>query len=106
MPELPEVETVARDLRPLLVGRTLVGLRRSRKALRQSWRKAWEAKLVGRRVEALDRRGKWLLVGLDGGGLLVVHLGMTGRVTVVAPGGPAEGHTHPVFPLDNPPQPR
>jgi formamidopyrimidine-DNA glycosylase len=101
MPELPEVETVARDLRPLLVGRTLVGLRRSRKALRRSWSKAWEAKLVGRRVEALDRRGKWLLVGLDSGGLLMVHLGMTGRFTVVAPGVPAEDHTHVVFPLDN-----
>lgn len=101
MPELPEVETVARDLRPLLVGRTLVGLRRSRKALRRSWSRAWEAKLVGRRVEAVDRRGKWLLVGLDSGALLIVHLGMTGRFTVVAPGVPAEDHTHVVFPLDN-----
>src|SRR5262245_21354049 len=101
MPELPEVETVARDLRPLLVGRTLVGLRRSRKALRRSWSKAWEAKVVGRRVEALDRRGKWLLLGLDGGGLLMVHLGMTGRFTVAAPGVPAENHTHLAFPPDN-----
>src|SRR5262249_49005428 len=101
MPELPEVQSVARGLRPRLVGRTLVGLRRSRKALRRSWSKAWEAKLVGRRVEALDRRGKWLLLGLDSGGLLMVHLGMTGRFTVVAPSAPAEDHTHLVFPLDN-----
>src|SRR5262245_9784791 len=101
MPELPEVETVARDLRPILVGRRLVGVRRSRKALRQSWSKAWESKLVGRRVENVLRRGKWLLLGLDGGSFLVVHLGMTGRFTVVGPGAATEEHTHLVFPLDN-----
>lgn len=101
MPELPEVETVARDLRPLIVGRTLVGLTRSRKALRQSWSKAWESKLVARRVEAVLRRGKWLLLELDGGAFLVVHLGMTGRFTVVPPAAPAEPHTHLVFRLDN-----
>jgi formamidopyrimidine-DNA glycosylase len=101
MPELPEVETVARDLRPLLVGRTLVGLTRSRKALRQNWSKAWEAKLLGRRVEAVRRRGKWLLVELDGGPFLMVHLGMTGRFTVVPPEAPREPHTHLVFRLDN-----
>jgi formamidopyrimidine-DNA glycosylase len=101
MPELPEVETVARDLRILLVGRTLVGLTRSRKALRLSWSKAWEAKLVGRRVEAVHRRGKWLLLELDGGAFLMVHLGMTGRFTVVPPESEAEPHTHLVFRLDN-----
>ena len=101
MPELPEVETVARDLRRLLVGRTLVGLTRSRKALRQSWSKAWEAKLVGRRVEAVCRRGKWLLLELDGGAFLMVHLGMTGRFTVVPPAATVEPHTHLMFRLDN-----
>jgi formamidopyrimidine-DNA glycosylase len=101
MPELPEVETVARDLRSLIVGRTLVGLTRSRKALRQSWSKAWEPKLIGRRVEAVRRRGKWLLLELDGGAFLMVHLGMTGRFTVVPPEAEAEPHTHLVFRLDN-----
>lgn len=101
MPELPEVETVARDLRPLLVGRTLVGLTRSRKALRQSWSKAWEPKLVGRRIAAIHRRGKWLLVELEEASFLMVHLGMTGRFTVVVPGTRAEPHTHLVFRLDN-----
>jgi formamidopyrimidine-DNA glycosylase len=101
MPELPEVETVARDLRPLLVGRTFVGLSRSRKALRQSWSKTWAAKLVGRRVEAVHRRGKWLLVELDGGAYLMVHLGMTGRFTVVPPAVEVEPHTHLVVRLDN-----
>ena len=80
---------------------TLVGVRRSRKALRQSWSKTWESQLVGRRVESVHRRGKWLLVGLDGGAFLMVHLGMTGRFTVVAPAAETEPHTHLVFPLDN-----
>ena len=101
MPELPEVETVARDLRPLLVGRTLVAVRRSRKALRQAWDKSWEPLLANRRVEAVERRGKWLLVGLDGGAFLMVHLGMTGQFTVAGPGVAVETHTHLVFPLDN-----
>ena len=101
MPELPEVETVARDLRPLLVGRTLVGLTRSRKTLRQSWSKAWDALLISRRVDAVHRRGKWLLLELDGGAFLMVHLGMTGRFTVVPPAAEREPHTHLVFRLDN-----
>jgi len=101
MPELPEVETVARGLRLLLVGRALVGVHRSRKALRQTWTRSWEPMLVGRRVQEILRRGKWLLVGLDSGGFLMVHLGMTGQFTVVAPGVAAENHTHLVFPLDN-----
>jgi formamidopyrimidine-DNA glycosylase len=101
MPELPEVETVARDLRALLVGRSLVGVRRSRKGLRQAWSRSWEAKLAGRRVEAIQRRGKWLLLSLDSSAFLMVHLGMTGRFTVVEPNVPTDSHTHFVFPLDN-----
>lgn len=101
MPELPEVETVARDLRAMLVGRSLVRIRRSRKALRQNWSRTWEAKLIGRRVDAVHRRGKWLLLNLDSGAFLMVHLGMTGRFTVIAPDKPLELHTHFVFSLDN-----
>lgn len=101
MPELPEVETVARDLRSLLVGRSLTAVRRSRKALRQSWSKAWDPKVVGRRVTQVDRRGKWLLVGLDSGAFLMAHLGMTGRFVVVPAAATSEPHTHLVFPLDN-----
>jgi formamidopyrimidine-DNA glycosylase len=101
MPELPEVETVARDLRPLLVGRKLVGLTRSRKVLRTTWSKAWDPRIVGRRVEAVHRRGKWLLLELDGGSFLMVHLGMTGRFTVVPADATREPHTHLVFRLDN-----
>jgi formamidopyrimidine-DNA glycosylase len=101
MPELPEVETVARDLRRLLVGRKVVGLTRSRKVLRTSWSKAWDQRIVGRRVEAVHRRGKWLLLELKGMAFLMVHLGMTGRFTVVPADARREPHTHLVFRLDS-----
>ena len=101
MPELPEVETVVRDLRPLLIGRTLQGVRRSPHALRQPWSPAWEPLLTGQIVAAVHRRGKWILVELGGGAFLMVHLGMTGQFTVRAAGVPGETHTHLVFPLDN-----
>ena len=64
MPELPEVETVVRDLRPLLVGRTFAGIEVGRKPLRRKWSRAWHAQLLGQRVHAIERRGKWILIGL------------------------------------------
>jgi formamidopyrimidine-DNA glycosylase len=94
VPELPEVETVVRDLRPRLVGRTFAAFAVGRLSLRRRWSAAWGPLLVGRRVEAAGRRGKWILLALDGGGHLVVHLGMTGQLTVVAADEPADRHTH------------
>ncbi len=61
MPELPEVETVARDLRPLLVGRTITSVWAGKLALRKPWKKVWEAHLLGAEFTAVTRRGKWLL---------------------------------------------
>lgn len=98
MPELPEVETVVRDLRPLLVGRSFVSLIVGKKALRRKWSRAWENQIVGRRVEGIERRGKWLLIGL-GKPWLCVHLGMTGQFTVT--NGPRETHTHFIWQLDD-----
>jgi formamidopyrimidine-DNA glycosylase len=94
VPELPEVETVVRDLRPRLVGRTFTALTVSRRPLRRRWSAAWGPLLVGRRVEAVDRRGKWILLTLDGGAHLVVHLGMTGQLTVAPGDQPPPAHTH------------
>ncbi|AWM35674.1 hypothetical protein C1280_00645 [Gemmata obscuriglobus] len=65
MPELPEVETVVRDLRPLLTGRVITAVRRSAFKLRRTWNPAWAAALAGTRVEAVRRRGKWILVDLE-----------------------------------------
>jgi formamidopyrimidine-DNA glycosylase len=100
VPELPEVETVVRDLRPLLLGRAFVRIEVGRKALRRKWSRSWVGALVGRRVDAIERRGKWILLDL-GGPWLLVHLGMTGQLTVAAAQFPRETHTHIVFTLDD-----
>ena len=101
VPELPEVETVVRDLRPHLTGRRFDAARASKKALRKPWRPAWNAQLVGRIVEAVRRRGKWIVLDLNDGAHLVVHLGMTGQFRVFAVGEPIADHTHLVFRLDD-----
>jgi formamidopyrimidine-DNA glycosylase len=82
MPELPEVETVRRGLIPVLVGRKLKRVAVRRGDLRRPLPKDFARRLSGRRVAAIDRRGKFLLVRLDGGDVLIVHLGMSGRLRV------------------------
>ena len=72
VPELPEVETVVRELRPQLVDRRLRGLRVSRFPLRREWSKAWAKLLHGRKVSAVRRRGKWIILDLHEGDHLVL----------------------------------
>jgi len=79
MPELPEVETVRRGLEPVLVGQAFARVEQRRPDLRVPLPKHFDKRLTGRKVEALDRRAKYLLARLDNGEVLVVHLGMTGR---------------------------
>ncbi len=100
MPELPEVETVVRDLRPRAVGRTITAVRAGVKPLRTPWDVAWAADVVGRRIGGIRRRGKWIVVELDGP-RLVVHLGMTGQFTAVAADELEPDHLHLVFALDD-----
>jgi formamidopyrimidine-DNA glycosylase len=100
VPELPEVETVVRDLRPLLVGRVLGPLRRSKKKLRSRWRPEWDLVLRDRTVVRIDRRGKWIVVVLDDDARLLVHLGMTGQLRVIDASEPAADHTHLTVSLD------
>ena len=99
MPELPEVETVVRDLRPLVVGRTILGVEVGDRKLRRPWDAAWAARLTGVRIEAIRRRGKWILLDLSGGARLVVHLGMTGQFTAVPVLALRPDHLHVVFAL-------
>jgi formamidopyrimidine-DNA glycosylase len=101
VPERPEVETVVRDLRPLLVGTRLQKVRASRKALRKPWSVSWSSRLIGKRIQQVRRRGKWILLDLDDGSHLVVHLGMTGQLTVMDADQPRQSHTHLVFDLDD-----
>jgi formamidopyrimidine-DNA glycosylase len=89
MPELPEVETVRRGLEPVLVGRVITGVRLARQDLRFALPKDFVARLEGRQVVELARRAKYLIARLDSGDGLLMHLGMTGRFSVVEPDGRA-----------------
>jgi formamidopyrimidine-DNA glycosylase len=81
VPELPEVETIRRELEPLLAGRTIVRAEIDDPRLtRPLAPQEVAAALAGERFTALGRRGKYLLVGLAGGETLVVHLRMTGSL--------------------------
>src|SRR5262245_23223743 len=79
MPELPEVETLRRMLESQVVSRTIVATRRSRSRLHVSSRGGGLSALTGRRIERVERRGKYLLFRLDGERALLSHLGMSGR---------------------------
>ena len=84
MPELPEVETVARDLRPLVTGSTIVDARTLwARTLRDKTPEAFATGVAGHRIEGVSRRGKQLVVSLDGGAFLTIHLKMTGQLFVV-----------------------
>lgn len=82
MPELPEVETVRRGLEPALVGRRIARVHLARKDLRVPFPPRFAKRLEGRRIEGLRRRAKYLLAELDSGETLVIHLGMSGRLTI------------------------
>src|SRR5579872_2579099 len=82
MPELPEVETVRRGLAPALVGARLIRVEARRPDLRFPLPEGFVQRLTGARVEALERRAKYLLASLDRGDTLVMHLGMTGRFEI------------------------
>ncbi len=102
MPELPEVETIVADLRPHLVGRTITRCELSFPTIvRHPEPEAFVDSVVGMRIESVGRRSKYILVGLGGDLLLVVHLGMTGQLRLVDPAAPLEKHTHAVFFLDH-----
>ena len=84
MPELPEVETVRRGLAPVLVGATIRAVDQRRPDLRFPFPHGFAERLVGRRIEMLERRAKYLQARLDDGTVLVMHLGMSGSFRIEA----------------------
>ncbi len=102
MPELPEVETVVRALRGPLVGRTIIDVR-------NDWPRhivlpspdELAARIAGRRIEAIDRRGKYLVFSLSDDETLIIHLKMTGHLSVVPAESPPDPYAHTVFVLDD-----
>ena len=97
MPELPEVETVARSIAPL-VGRRIVSAEfRCLRILRGGDPDAMASALAGRKIRVVKRYGKFLVITLSGEGFLTIHLGMTGRLLL---GGADGKHTHAILTLD------
>jgi formamidopyrimidine-DNA glycosylase len=82
MPELPEVETVRRGLQPVLEGARIVEVEARRPDLRFPLPARFAGTLTGRRITALGRRAKYLLVHLDDGKVLICHLGMSGSFRI------------------------
>ncbi|OFV98289.1 MAG: DNA-formamidopyrimidine glycosylase [Acidobacteria bacterium RIFCSPLOWO2_12_FULL_54_10] len=115
MPELPEVETVVRTLKPTLLGRTILkaefcgalanGRKRSGRLLRDAPNKV-AAKLHGAKIEDVVRYGKHIVIRLKSGGKeaspfsFAVHLGMTGKLTFEDTASPRNRHTHMILDLD------
>jgi formamidopyrimidine-DNA glycosylase len=105
VPELPEIETLSADLRPHLVGHTFTACDiRFPTIVRYPQPERFAAEIVGRRIEALSRRGKYLFHHLGCGPeplLLVIHLGMTGQWRFVPAETPEPDHLHAVLTLDD-----
>ncbi len=94
LPELPEVETVRRGLAPVLEGRVIVAADVRRPDLRWPFPPGMADRLAGRRVLRLWRRSKYLLADLDSGETLLIHLGMSGRLSVTGVPVGAFHHAH------------
>ncbi len=82
MPELPEVETVRRSLETQCVGSVVLDAQLNCPGLRWPFQDDFVQRLEGCRISKLDRRGKYLLVHLESGDALIVHLGMSGTITM------------------------
>jgi formamidopyrimidine-DNA glycosylase len=82
MPELPEVETIRRDIEPFVRNRAIKAVKvvRAKNVLKGIGAKGLEKALKGQRIERVERRGKFLIFKLASGNCLIIHLGMTGRI--------------------------
>jgi formamidopyrimidine-DNA glycosylase len=101
MPELPEVETVRRGLALKMSGRQIVRAELRRPDLRRPFPPELAERLGGAQIGALRRRGKYILIELDADDLLLLHLGMSGRITAGDAAQPDLRHDHVVLTLDD-----
>lgn len=83
MPELPEVETVMRGLEPFMAGQKIKAVQKRRKDLRIPFTRGIEKRLEGRKILSLQRRAKYIQIMLDSADVLVIHLGMSGRISII-----------------------
>lgn len=103
MPELPEVETVRRGLEPHLAGKTIKHVLLRRRDLRVPLPDKLEHILKGKTLSSIDRRAKYLLLHFDEGQVLIIHLGMSGRILLerIVPDKAYLKHDHVVIDWDN-----
>ena len=97
MPELPEVEVSRQGLLPHLPGERIAGATLRVTKLRHALPPALAERITGLTLRGIGRRGKYLLFDCDsagGGGWLILHLGMSGSLRLVAPGTPPQKHDH------------
>lgn len=103
MPELPEVETVVRGLTARLVGRRFARVDLNRGDLRTKLPAGLKRKLEGKRIDHVGRRAKYILIHVEGGDIVLAHLGMSGRMILHEPQADWRHarHDHVVFTLDD-----
>lgn len=101
MPELPEVETIVRGLAPALRARRIERVTVRDARLRVPLAPDFAVRLTGRRIVGMQRHGKFILTPLDDGRLWLVHLGMSGRLTLAGPDRADMRHDHVVVRLDD-----
>lgn len=94
MPELPEVQTVVDTLRPNMVGRKIVAVNLLRLDMLEPQGVDLPARLLGRTIRAIERRGKRIIFTLDDTHRFFIHLGMSGRLTIHSPADAQAAHTH------------
>jgi formamidopyrimidine-DNA glycosylase len=106
VPELPEVETIRRDIDKEFVNKKIrkVDVSGARSVRRHGTANDFISKVEGRKVVATRRRGKYLLLKLDSGNVLVAHLGMSGQLLRANPKEPLPKHTHVVLTFVGAPQ--
>jgi formamidopyrimidine-DNA glycosylase len=100
MPELPEVETIRRDLEKEVAGKRIksVDVSGLRSIRRHKTKRQFISRLEGRKIGSIERKGKYLLLRLDGNDVLVIHLGMSGQLLrAKGPKEPLVRHTHVVI---------
>jgi formamidopyrimidine-DNA glycosylase len=100
MPELPEVETTRRGIEPHVLNRTVRGVTVRQRRLRWPVPETLERALTGQTIKAVTRRGKYLLLHADTGCVLL-HLGMSGSLRLLAPDAPWKKHDHAAIELDS-----
>ena len=101
MPELPEVETVKNELSPYVIGRHITGVTLFWEGIvRQPSAEEFHSRIIGQEITGITRRGKYLIVGLSSGDVLIIHLKMTGSLLVNQDSSQPTKYTRAIIHLD------